>query len=69
MIQMLGVPVTLLQTDDVSDAMVASVLEGFTVPATLLTLAMSFDSTPLIEVNLLQREPGFCSTLFRPPAR
>jgi len=69
LIQMLGVPVTLMQTGDVSDAISASVLGWVTVPPTLPKLMMSSDSIPFIEVNLFQHVPGFRSTLFRPPAR
>lgn len=46
MMQMLGVPVTLLHAADASDTIAASVLEGFSVPPTLPQLVMSSESNP-----------------------
>jgi len=69
MMQMLGVPVTLLHAADVSDTIAASVLEGFSVPPTLPQLVMSSESNPCAEIDSLECVTAFASTLFRPPVR
>jgi len=69
MMQMLGVPVTLLHAADVSDTIAASVLEGFSVPPTLPQLVLSSESNPLTESDSLEYVMAFASMLFRPPVR
>ena len=67
--QMLGAPVTLLHAAEVSDAIAASVLEGFSVPPTLPQLVLSSESNPLTESDSLEYVMAFASMLFRPPVR
>jgi len=67
MMQMLGVPVTLLNPVASTDALGASVLEGFSVPPTSPQLAMSRESIPLSDIHLSVDVPVLDAALFRPP--
>jgi hypothetical protein len=69
MMQMLGVPVTLLHAADVSDTIAASVLEGFSVPPMLPQLVMSSETNPIAEIDLLEYVTAFASMPFHPPVR
>lgn len=68
-LQVLGVPVTLLNPDDNADALAASVLEGFSVPPTLPELALSSESVLLSDVHPFVHVPLLTSALFHPPIR
>ena len=67
MMQMLGVPVTLLHPAANSDALEASVLEGFSVPQSLPPLTLSPESGSIIEIQLSGQVPVFASVPFHPP--
>lgn len=67
LLQMLGVPGTLLKPVDMSDALGASVLEGFSVPPTLLQLAPSSEFVLLADVHPLVHGPILAFALFHPP--
>jgi len=67
MVQMLGVPVTLLLPFANSDAHEASLLEGFSVPPSLPHLTFSSESVPLIEIPATGRAPVLASVPFHPP--
>jgi hypothetical protein len=67
MVQMLGVPVTLLHPAANSDALEASVLEGFSVPPSLPHLMLSSESVPLIESHPSGQAPVLASVPFHPP--
>jgi hypothetical protein len=67
MMQMLGVPVTLLHPFANSDALEASLLEGFSVPPSLLHLTLSSESIPVIEIHMTGRIPVLASVPFHPP--
>jgi len=65
--QMLGVPVTLLNTSLVPDVLEASVLEGFTIPSTLPNLALFPNSGSADLVTLSMHLLLLASSLFHPP--
>ncbi|MGQ0695358.1 MAG: hypothetical protein ACT4OL_07265 [Nitrospiraceae bacterium] len=67
--QMLGVPVTLLNAADIPDELAGSVLEGFSVPPTLPQLAVSSESTLVPERYPFMYVPAFTSAPFHPPVR
>jgi len=67
LVQMLGVPVTLLNPDAEADTMSSSVFEGFSIPPTLPQSALSPDSAPLFDVAPLLQVPLLASALFHPP--
>lgn len=69
LVQMLGVPGTLLHPVDISDAAAASVLEGFSVPPALPQLALSSGSVLLADAHPLVHVPILASALFHPPVR
>lgn len=69
LVQMLGVPGTLLHPVDISDAAAASVLEGFSVPPALPQLALSSGSVLLADAHPLLHVPILASALFHPPVR
>lgn len=66
-LQMLGVPVTLLSPSVTSDILGASVLEGFSLPPTLPELALLADSVLVREVHPIVHVPLLASALFHPP--
>jgi hypothetical protein len=67
--QMLGVPVTLLNAADISDELAGSVLEGFSVPPALPQLAVSSESTLAAEIHPFVIVPAFACARFHPPVR
>lgn len=67
MMQMLGVPVTLLHPAANSDALEASVLEGFSVPQSLPYLTLSPESGPVIESHPSGQKSVLASVPFHPP--
>lgn len=66
-VQMLGVPVTLLDPGVTSDPLGASVLEGFSVPPSAVQLSFSTDAVLIIEIHRLISRPVLASALFHPP--
>ena len=67
MMQMLGAPVTLLHPAAISDALEASVLEGFSVPQSLSHLTLPSESVPVIESRPSGQAPVSTSVPFHPP--
>lgn len=67
LLQMLGAPATLLNPSLSSDTLGASVLEGFTVPPTRLSLDLSGESVPVSDVRPPVRVPVLASVPFHPP--
>jgi hypothetical protein len=68
-LQMLGVPVTLLNPSLASDTLEASVLEGFSVPPTFPELVLSPESVLVSEFYPEVPVPVLASVLFHPPLR
>ncbi len=66
-LQMLGVPVTLLSPSVTSDTLGASVLEGFSLPPTLPELAQLPESVLVLEIHPIVHVPILAFTLFHPP--
>jgi len=66
-LQMLGVPATLLDPSAAVDALTASVLEGFSVPPTVPQLSPSFESVPTVDGSPLVHVPVLASAPFHPP--
>jgi hypothetical protein len=66
-LQMLGVPGTMLNPVDISDQPAASVLEGFSLPPTLPQLALFAESVLVADVHPLVHVPILASALFHPP--
>ena len=66
-VQMLGVPVTLLNSGGAADALAASAYEGFSVPSSLPQLTPSFKMIPVTEAQPSVRVPVLASALFHPP--
>lgn len=69
MVQMLGVPVTLLNPLEAADTLAASVLEGFSVPSSLPQLTPSFETIPVTDGQSSVHVPVLASALFHPPVR
>jgi hypothetical protein len=68
MMQMLGVPATLLNPTDSAHALGASVLEGFSVPPALPQLAPSHESVSVSNASSFMHASVMDSVPFRPPA-
>ncbi len=66
-VQMLGVPVTLFDPGATLDTPGASVLEGFSVPASAVQLSLSADAVPVIEVHRSTSRPVLAAAPFHPP--
>ena len=66
MVQMLGVPVTLLNPLEAADTLAASVLEGFSVPSSLPQLRHSFETVPVTDGQPSMQVPVFASVLCHP---
>lgn len=66
--QMLGVPVTLLSVEDSSDEFSRSVLEGFAVPQILSPLTLTPESIPVSEWPHSAHLLVLASQRFHPPA-
>ena len=69
LVQMLGVPVTLLTPGDLTESLAGSALEGFSVPSTCPQLAVSSEARLVAERPSSSRAPTFASTPFHPPVR
>ena len=67
LLQMLGVPATLLTQGDPTDPLGASVLEGLSIPPSLLRLTLLVETRPLAEVLSLLRVPVLAFAAFHPP--
>lgn len=66
--QMLGVPMTLLSIGDSSDHFSGSILEGFAVPQMLSHLTLAPESIPVSEWPRSSPLPVLDSEQFHPPA-
>ena len=67
LVQMLGVPVTLLNPFEPADTQSVSVLEGFSVPSSLPQLASSFETDTATDTQPSVHLPVLTSVLFHPP--
>ena len=67
MVQMLGVPVTLLNPGWAAETLAVSVSEGFSVPSSLPQLALSVEMVPVTDAQLSVHVPVLASVLFHPP--
>jgi hypothetical protein len=65
--QMLGVPVTLLDPSANPDALGASVLEGFSIPPALLSISRLSIRVPYVMRSHSAQLPVLSSSLFHPP--
>lgn len=66
-VQMLGVPVTLLNPVEAANTLAASALEGFCVPSSLPQLNPSAETHPVTGAQPSVHVPVLTSTLFHPP--
>ena len=66
-IQMLGVPTTLLSPTLSLDTLGASVLEGFSIPPTAPQLMLSSETVPVTDAQPSVHVPILASVLFHPP--
>jgi len=66
-IQMLGVPPTLLSPALSLDTMGESVLEGFSIPPTVPQLMLSSATVPVTDAQPSAHVPILASALFHPP--
>lgn len=66
-VQMLGVPVTLLNPIEATDTLAAAVSEGFSVPSSLPQLTPSFETAPVTDSRSSVHVPVLASALFHPP--
>lgn len=67
LVQMLGVPVTLLNPFEPADTQSVSVLEGFSVPSSLPQLTSSFETDTATDAQPSVQLPVLASVLFHPP--
>jgi hypothetical protein len=67
LMQMLGVPVTLLNPLEAADTQHASILEGFSVPSSLPQLTSSFETETAPDAQPSVHLPVLASMLFHPP--
>jgi hypothetical protein len=67
LVQMLGVPVTLLNPFEPVDTQSVSVLEGFSVPSSLPQLTSSFETDAATDAQPSVHLPVLASVLFHPP--
>ena len=67
MVQMLGVPVTLLNPAGSADTLAVSVSEGFSVSSSLPQLTPSVDMVPVTNAQPSVHMPVLASVLFHPP--
>lgn len=66
-LQMLGVPATLLDLAGYADLFAASTLEGLTLPPTIPTLYVHSGYSMPLDVPLTADVPILLTSLFRPP--
>jgi len=64
---MLGTPATLLNPGSLPDPLGASILEGFSVPPSLIRLVPSLEVSVVTETPLFLHVPILASVLFHPP--
>lgn len=67
LVQMLGVPVTLLNPLEPADTQRVSILEGFSVPSLLPELTSSFETATAPDAQPSVHLPVLASVLFHPP--
>ena len=67
LVQMLGVPATLLSPADAADTLGASVLEGFTLLPPLPQLEFQAYTCPFVDAHPLVHLPVLASAPFHPP--
>lgn len=67
LLQMLGVPATLLSPADAADALGASVLEGFSVLPALPQLELQREICSFVDVHSSMHVPVLASVPFHPP--
>jgi len=67
MVQMLGVPMTLLNPGGAVDTLAVSASEGFSVPSSIPQLTPSVEMVPVTDVQPSIHVPVLASTLFHPP--
>ena len=65
--QMLGVPVTLLNPVEAADTQTVSVSEGFSVPSSFPQLTPAFETDPVTDAQPSVHVPVLASSLFHPP--
>jgi hypothetical protein len=68
-VQILGVPVTLLSPPEVADTVAGSVLGGGSIPPSLSQLMASFETISVTDAQAIVHTPVLVSTLFHPPVR
>ncbi len=66
-VQMLGVPVTLLNPIEPADSLTSSVFEGFSIPSSIPRPTAAFNGDPVTEGPPSRHMPVLTSALFRPP--
>ena len=66
-VQILGVPVTLLSPPEVADTVAGSVLGGVSIPPSLSQLMASFETISVTDAQAFVHTPVLVSTLFHPP--
>ncbi|NOT22860.1 MAG: hypothetical protein HOP22_09060 [Nitrospiraceae bacterium] len=66
-VQMLGVPMTLLSPVGTVDTIAVSTSEGFSVPSSIPQLTPSVEMVPVIDAQPSVHVPVLDSTLFHPP--
>jgi hypothetical protein len=67
LVQMLGVPVTLLNPQEITDTQRALVLEGFSVPSSLPQVMSLFETDAATNAQPSVHLPVLASVLFHPP--
>lgn len=67
MVQMLGVPVTLLNPGGAADTLAVSASEGFSVPSSLSQPTPSVEMVPVTDAPPSVHVPVLVSALFHPP--
>lgn len=68
-VQMLGVPTTLLNAGDLSDPLGSAVLEGFSVPPPAPELPLATMGAPSWHASPILHVPVIASAVFHPPVR
>jgi hypothetical protein len=66
-VQMLGVPVTLLNPVEAADSLTVSVSEGFSIPSSIPQPTLAVNTDPVTDGQSSIHTPVLASTLFRPP--
>ena len=66
-VQMLGVPVTLLNPVEAADSLTVSVSEGFSIPSSISQPTLVVNTDPVTDGQPSIHTPVLASTPFRPP--